>query len=426
MRLKLHTAILGLLLALACAGSLWASSGEGRILGTVIDKDGNPLKGVKVTITSPDLSDYRVEMTTKKNGTFSVVFAKAYLNYNYRFELEGYQTLETTFKTNLDGTTRAKFELAEVNSVPVPSDASTPDGSLQVAVSAGAIALFNEGVAAYQAKDLATAKSKFEEALGKDPNLYQAHTALAEIYLEEGQFQLAADTAAETLAENSTDAAALRVRYDAFQKMGDTAKAQEVAEALKAAGSDTEAAKAIYNEGVDLNKAGDHAGAIAKFQQAAQMDPNLAPAYLALATLYMGAGNAQEAAAAAEKLHQLDPSNAAGLRLRRDAYTALGDDEKLRDALVDLASVEPGESVEGLFNLGIKLYNGGATKQALSMFQSAVDIQPNYAKAHYYLGLCFVNTNQGALAKEHLQRFIDLAPDDSEAGLAKEMLSYLK
>ena len=40
------------------------------------------------------------------------------------------------------------------------------------------------------------------------------------------------------------------------------------------------------------------------------------------------------------------------------------------------------------------------------------------------LGLVYVNTGDSAKAKEHLQKFIDLAPDDPEVATAKQMLDY--
>jgi hypothetical protein len=38
----------------------------------------------------------------------------------------------------------------------------------------------------------------------------------------------------------------------------------------------------------------------------------------------------------------------------------------------------------------------------------------------------FINTGDNAKAKEHLQTFIELAPEDNDAATAKEMLASLK
>jgi tetratricopeptide (TPR) repeat protein len=49
---------------------------------------------------------------------------------------------------------------------------------------------------------------------------------------------------------------------------------------------------------------------------------------------------------------------------------------------------------------------------------------PNHPRAHYMLGLCYVNSGDLPRAKEHLQTFIRLAPKDKEAATAEEMIKY--
>jgi len=49
------------------------------------------------------------------------------------------------------------------------------------------------------------------------------------------------------------------------------------------------------------------------------------------------------------------------------------------------------------------------------------------AKAHYVLGLSYAKDDaKKAVAREHLQTFLRLAPTDSDAETAKQMLDYLK
>ncbi len=41
------------------------------------------------------------------------------------------------------------------------------------------------------------------------------------------------------------------------------------------------------------------------------------------------------------------------------------------------------------------------------------------------LGLCYVGEDNKEKAKEHLGKFLELAPNDPDAGTAQEMLKYL-
>ena len=160
-------------------------AGEGRMLGKVVDENGDPIRDATVTITSPDLPQYLEVTSTKKNGTFSMVFSKAYLRYVYRIEKDGYQTTEQEVKTNLGGTTRHTFTLSEgVGTAPV-----TATGDAPASKSNKAIFAFNEGVEAIQAGDLVLAEQKFLAALELDPELNASNAALARLHAEDEEWE---------------------------------------------------------------------------------------------------------------------------------------------------------------------------------------------------------------------------------------------
>lgn len=409
------------LMVVLCAG-LAMAAGEGRMLGKVVDENGDPIRDATVTITSPDLPQYREVTSTKKNGTFSMVFSKAYLRYVYRIEKEGYQTTEQEVKTNLGGTTRHTFELLEGVGSAAPVTAT---GDEPASRSNKAIFAFNEGVEAYDAKDYETAKMKFAEALEADSQLYQAHSALADVYLATKEYQKAVESAEQAIAQQSTYLPAHRIRYEAYKELGMDAEAEQAAADIAALGQNTEEAKRIFNEGVELNKGDDKEGALAKFQEAARMDPSLTPAYDAIAILAFNLERWDEAAEAAEKILKMDPSNEKALRIRYDAYVNLDKKELIADALVALATVDAEFAANNLYNLAVGYFNAGEYPDAIKLFSKAIETNPEHAKAHYYLGLSAVNTGDNALAKQHLSKFVELAPEDPDAAAAKEMIKYV-
>ncbi len=135
-----------------------------------------------------------------------------------------------------------------------------------------------------KAKDLATAEAKFKEAAGHDPKLVQAWAALTTVELQMGHNQEAAESAEKAIALGSKDEAILTARWQAYKNLKDDAKAAAALKDLEAFGRRTEEAKKLHNEGVALVKAGDSAGAFAKFQEALNLDPNLRPSLVGLAT----------------------------------------------------------------------------------------------------------------------------------------------
>jgi len=199
--------------------------------------------------------------------------------------------------------------------------------------------------------------------------------------------------------------------------------------------SGNDKAIAAYNEGVTLLKANDLAGAAPKFEQAAAFDPKLAEANGALADLYLELGRNPEALAAADRYLALKPNDPRGLRARYDALKATGDNEKARATLEALAAADPkgeGTAVR-YFNEGAELTRAGKFDDAAVWFEKVVEISPadpKFAKAHYVLGLTYAKEEKDAAkkarAKEQLQLFLQMAPNDADAGTAKQLLDYLK
>jgi len=181
-----------------------------------------------------------------------------------------------------------------------------------------------------------------------------------------------------------------------------------------------------YNEAVTKLQASDKAGAIAKFEEAATLNPKLPDAQIVLAELYLDQGKNAEALAAAERYLALQPNAPRGLSVQYDAYMALGDTAKADVALEALIQADPGhDSAVRLLNKGVKLFNDAKVDQAVQVFERVLQVDPTLAKTHYMLGLSYANSGNDAKAKEHLGKFLEMAPNDESAATAKEMLEYI-
>jgi tetratricopeptide (TPR) repeat protein len=182
-----------------------------------------------------------------------------------------------------------------------------------------------------------------------------------------------------------------------------------------------------YNEGVAKLQANDKPGAIARFEEAAQLNPKLPDAQIVLAELYLDQGKNAEALAAAERYLALQPNAPRALSVQYDAYTALGDAAKADAALEALIQADPGhDSAVRLLNKGVNLFNASKVDQAVQIFERVLQVDPTLAKTHYMLGLSYANSGDNAKAKEHLTKFLEMAPDDENAATAKEMLAYIE
>lgn len=394
---------------------------QGRLIGKVVDADGNPLSGVRVTTTCGEIPEFREVATTNDKGIFKVDFERINVVYLYEFDKAGYVTLKVEQKWTVEGTERHEFKMYRAEA---PTLGDLPP--VLASVADPAILAYNAGVRAFQAQDYETAVPKFQEAVDKDPSLRQAWVALSALHLEQQRYAQAAEAAEKAVALGATDESVLKTRWEAYRRLGDDARALKAREDLEKFGRLSEEAKRIYNEGVALVKVEDDKEAFAKFQEALELDPNLEPALLGLATSGLKIDRAAEAAAAAETLLKADPQHAEALKIRYNAALQLRDEAKLVEALRGLAAVDPTTAHDALFVLATAAFDRDETAKARERFRLVLQIDPTHARAHYFLGLILMREGAKAEAKSHLERFLQLAPNDTDAPTARDALKYLQ
>ncbi len=405
---------------LILAPALAFAQTKGRLIGKILDPDGKGLPGVVVTVTSPDIPNFKDTKTTDKKGMFLVDFRKIDVTYHYRFDKAGYQSMEVNQTWQLEGSQYYEWTMR-----PGQSALTEPGVPLPASTSEPAILAYNAGVVASRAKDYPTAEAKFKEAVGYDPKLRQAWESLSVVEEQLSRDKESAEAAEQAITLGSMDKSVLEARWQAYRNLKDEAKAAEALKDLDKVGRMMEEAKKIHNEGVALMKAGDNAGAFAKFQDALKIDPNLQESLLGLATAALKLGKNAEAATAAESILKTDPKNEAAIRIRYNACLALGDKAKLVDALVSLAATDPVRARDGILKLAFDAYDANDMPAARARFAKVLEVDPNYALAHYYLGLIAVGRGASEEARAHLERFLQIAPNDKEAESAREMLKYL-
>ncbi len=387
------------------------------LVGKVIDPESKPIQDVVVTATSPQLPQFNEVRKTDKKGSFTINFSQVDVTYHYRFDKAGYQTLEVNQDWSLEGTQRFEWTMHPGTvAVGGPPPASTSEP---------AILAFNAAVTALKAKDYATAEAKFKEAVGLDPKLVQGWAALSAVQVLTGHNKEAAEAAEQAMALGSKDEAVLQTRWQAYRNLKDDAKAAEALKDLEATGRRAEEAKKIHNEAVALVKAGDNAGAFAKFQEALAIDPTLEASQVGLATAGLKIGKFAEAATAAEAILKADPGNEAALRLRYNACLSLPDKDRLADALVGIGALEPAIAKNGLLKLAFEAYDANDKVKSKERFLEVLQVDPNEPLAHYYLALVYVNDGDTKEAISHLERFIALAPNAKEADTARGMIKQL-
>lgn len=392
----------------------------GRVSVVVQNQQGEPLQGVKVVVTCKELEKYREVATTNKKGKVTVSFTDATKAYDFRFEYEDHQPAEMTIKPKIRQSITREVTLTEGQVV------TTDKGGVEShVIYTPAERVYNEGVEALKSNDLATAKGKFLEALEKNEQMAPAHAALAGIHLQEKNYEAALASVTRYLELEPDNPNGLFMLYDVHTALGNQKEADAALKVLKETDKSGDAVALVYNAGVSAVKVGNYATAKARFLEAIEMDATLKEAAGALAVIYLTEKDHQKAAEWAEKHLALDPGNERSLRIRWEAYRELGDAEKTKEAFKALAEKNPQVLAAEFYDQGNDLFEAGDTQAAIEKFEHVLEIDPEHARAHYRLGVCQVGVGDPAGAKEHLQKFVELAPDDPEVATAKDMLKYL-
>lgn len=180
-------------------------------------------------------------------------------------------------------------------------------------------------------------------------------------------------------------------------------------------------AVAAYNAGVTLFNEGKDDEAEAKFLEAVTAKPDLSAGYSALTKIYARKKNWPTVIEYGTKALGYDPEDAGVLSLMVEAYDKTGDKAKAAEYRKK-APANP----TWLFNEAAKMINAGKDKDAEPLLAQAVEADPEFAVAHYELGMLYVRLGDSPHAREHLNRYLELEPTGKDAPTAKEMLKYVQ
>jgi tetratricopeptide (TPR) repeat protein len=232
--------------------------------------------------------------------------------------------------------------------------------------------------------------------------------------------------ASEVVARANTQARAITQLGQALSRIivGNADAPDKQEHSTKPAASEPIRGAVIYNEGVDRLEAGDKPGAEARFLTAVKQNPALSPAWHALAILAYEKKDWPLTIEYGQNATNLDPSLSDVYGVMAWAGRETGDIRAREwQAKYEQASQELPEVI---YNQAVDAINQKRMADAEALLLRAVKAKPAFALAHFWLGMVSFELNKKAAAKEHLEKYLELEPNGSEATKAQELLPLLK
>ncbi|RKZ14588.1 hypothetical protein DRQ53_11195 [bacterium] len=409
-----------------------AAQGASEASGVVLDAEGNPMPGVKLTfnpVREPDLS--YVGKTNKKGRYFvqGLFTPQEDKMWSITLEAEGYvpvkiriesrtvnrvllgPVMEQTLKY---GAGSPEFPIAKMGRVKVDVTLMTEEeaksAALEGMVASGELVEgegeggagqepakpdpWIEATSLASQGEFAASLPKFREAIKDEPEAVERHETYAKVLAHEGLYDDAIASVDAALALEPGRLDALLVKSQVYIKMGEMEQARAVLDAaLEIAPDDMR----IYEQLVFVaQEEGDPKTQIAVYRSLVEIDPGHLEAWLALGDLYAKTGDLDASAEAYNQVVAIDPDNA-----YKTYYNI---------AVLILNKDDPGPD---------------DSKRAIDALQRAVQINADYGPAWNTLGVALLGSGDRKGAVTAFENYLRVSPDSSDAGQIKALVAAL-
>lgn len=180
-----------------------------------------------------------------------------------------------------------------------------------------------------------------------------------------------------------------------------------------------------FLQATDQYQKGDYQGAIAKYDQAIALDPELASAYLDRGVNYSELQEYAKAIADFDKAISLDPQNAIAYYNRGNISQAL---QKYPEAIVDFdqaIALDP-EFADAYNNRGTSYAQSKQYPQAIADYDKTLTLNPEHAIAYHGRGLVNAITGNIPQAKQDLQTAARLFRQQNNLAKYERVIQFLQ
>lgn len=269
-----------------------------RVWGYVNDSSGKPLEGVKITVTCPEIGDYKKETKTDKKGFYDVAVTDGTKNYLFTLSKDGYAEFKENVKPKIMTSIQKDFTLKTKSEIEKEFYQKDLEENPHLKE-------FEEGRLALEKKDYKKAREHFENALKLKPDYFKALVVLSAIDEEEGKIDDAIQKAEKALISQEDAPTAMKVLISAYSKKGNKEKVAELQKKLIEL--EPESPESLFNKAAEFLNAKNDVEAKPLLEKAISINPNFANAYYELGFIYVREGNMEKAKEVFQEFLKLEP-----------------------------------------------------------------------------------------------------------------------
>jgi tetratricopeptide (TPR) repeat protein len=183
-----------------------------------------------------------------------------------------------------------------------------------------------------------------------------------------------------------------------------------------------QSSKGYLGLGSALLAAGDAAGAVTAWEDAATLDPSSAAILHNLALAYLQEGRRQDAYDALDRALQRNPAFVESLYQKGMMLRTDGDQEGAEREIRAALDYNP-NFIPAQFQLAYLLSRRGATDPAIRLYEEIVATDPRYAKAWKNLGILLLAPDRDPQrAATALENYLQLVPNDPQRDLIEKAI----
>ncbi|MBM3309880.1 MAG: tetratricopeptide repeat protein [Candidatus Aminicenantes bacterium] len=285
-----------LVAAAAAAGQNY--KGKARVLGVVLDQDGNPVAGVKVSFFLPEAGG-GFSVQSEKDGRFTAAWLRRG-NWNIDFEKVGYEPKKISLSVSeAEKNPEVKMTLKKVEGLFITED-------LKKELTA-ANALF-------EAKDFAGALAAFQAMTAKYPEAYILEKNVGNCFFALEQYDKAEESYQKILAKDPANADAIVLVGNTYANRNETEKALEWYSKIQV--DKIKDTTVLYNIGTNYFNLGKVEEAVKYFKAAVDVQADNTDALYRLGLAYVNLQRNAEAIVAFEAYLKVDSTSEQAAQVR--------------------------------------------------------------------------------------------------------------